>query len=333
MTAGTIRARPVAVTGLGLIALVLLAAVNLGFGSFHLGLTDVLGVLVGAGDPADELVVLDLRMPRTLTGALVGGALAVAGAITQSIFRNPLASPDVAGVTAGASVGAVFAVTFGAGAAVPGAALAGGLLTALVVYLLSWDRRGHGLGLRLVLVGIGVNAALVAVATWLLTIANIGEASRAVIWLTGSLNARGWENVVPVAIASAVLVPAALAGTSTLGVLRFDDDVAKGLGLRLSTARGGLLLIAVALAAVATSAAGPIPFVALVVPQIAHRLARGARPPLAATYVLGAAVTVGADTVSRLLSDTAVLPVGLVTAALGAPFLIYLLVRAKGNHG
>lgn len=331
---GVWRPRMVAVTLVGIGLVVLAAAANIGRGDFPISLTEVLTVLVGGGDGPQRFIVLELRLPRTLTGILVGAALGLSGAITQAVARNPLASPDILGVTAGASAAAVTVIVLGgsfgalggmlARLGLPAAALAGGLLSAAVVYALAY-RRGIE-GYRLVLVGVGVGAVAMSITSWLLVVAEVYEAARATVWLTGSLNARGWEHVVPVGLALAVLVPVALLLAFTLGALQFGDDTARGLGLRVDRSRGALVLVAVALAAVATASAGPIGFVALVVPQICQRLAATSRPPLLASAVYGALLTIIADLIARTTLGVE-LPVGIVTAVLGAPYLLYLLVR------
>lgn len=331
------RPRSLLVLVVATVVLVLAAALNLGRGDFPISVPDVLATLFGAGSRAQQFVVLELRLPRSLTGALVGAALAVSGAIFQSIARNPLASPDIIGIQWGASAAAVFVIVLGGGVSavgggfaavgVPLAALAGGLLTATVIYLLAW-RRGIQ-GYRLVLVGIGVNAVLVAAVNWLLTVAEIYQAAQAQVWLNGSLNARGWDEVVPVGIALLFLLPTALVLAHLLGGLQYGDDTARGLGIRVDGGRTALLLVAVGLASVATAAAGPIAFVALVCPQIAQRLCRTPGPPLATSAMIGAALTVVADLIARTALPGAEMPVGIVTAVLGAPYLLYLLARYR----
>ncbi|MCF7548488.1 iron chelate uptake ABC transporter family permease subunit [Pseudonocardia sp. WMMC193] len=330
---GVWRPRNVTVLVVAAVVLVLALAVNIGRGEFPISIPEVLAVLVGGGDAGQQFIVLELRLPRSLTGALVGGALAVSGAIMQSIARNPLASPDIIGITWGASAAAVTLIVLGgsglvgglAAVGLPIAALVGGLVTAVLIYTLAW-RKGIQ-GFRLVLVGIGVNAMLAALVNWLLIIAQVYEAARAQVWLNGSLNARGWEHVVPVGIALLVLVPAALVLAFVMGALQYGDDTAKGLGVRVNTARSLLLLVAVGLAAVATAGAGPIAFVALVAPQIAQRLVGSSRPPIGASLLVGAALTVISDIIARTAFGSVELPVGVVTAVLGAPYLLYLLIR------
>jgi iron complex transport system permease protein len=334
---GVRRPRAMAVFVAGLVLLVLAAALNLGRGDYPIPIPDVLTTLFGAGSRAQQFVVLELRLPRSLTGALVGAALAVSGAIFQSIARNPLASPDIIGIQWGASAAAVFVIVLGGGAGaigggfasigVPLAALAGGLVTATTIYLLAW-RKGIQ-GYRLVLVGIGINAVLIAAVNWLLTVAEIYQAAQAQVWLNGSLNARGWDDVVPVAVALVVLLPAALALAHLLGGLQYGDDTARGLGIRVDGGRTVLLLVAVVLASIATAAAGPIAFVALVCPQIAQRLCRTPVPPIATSAIIGAALTVVADLIARTALPGTEMPVGIVTAVLGAPYLLYLLARNR----
>ena len=323
-----LRWRQVAVPLLALVALVLVSAVSLGRGDFPIGVGDVLRTLAGLGEKAQEFIVLQLRAPRIVVGLLVGLALGIAGALFQTFARNPLASPDVLGITQGASVGAVAAIvlTGGGVVGVPLAALAGALLTGALLFVLTW-RAGID-GYRLVLVGIALWSAAAALTDWLLTNAEIYDAASAYVWITGSLNARTWDNAVPLALSLLVLVPLALAAGRVLGVLQFGDDTARGLGVRLPLAQTAVVLVAVGLVATAVAAAGPIAFVALVVPQIAVRLTGGSRPPLLASGLLGAVLVVGADLATRTLLPQA-LPVGILTAAIGAPYLLWLLVRGR----
>ncbi|MER7502932.1 iron chelate uptake ABC transporter family permease subunit [Nonomuraea pusilla] len=332
-----VRPRGVAVTLAGLAVLVLLMALNMRLGDISMSLGSVVSGVIDPASP-DHFVVMELRLPRALTGALVGAALALSGAITQSVARNPLASPEILGVTTGASVAVVAGIVVAGNVyggvsgllstlGVPALALLGGLTGAALVYALAW-RRGLD-GYRLVLVGIGVAAVFTNVKFWLLTIGDVDDTGRAMVWISGSLNARGWEHVTPVALALAVLVPATLLGARSLDALRFGDDTVTALGVRMNAARALMILAAVLLAAVATAAAGPITFVALAAPQIALRLARTGRPPLLSSAVVGAVLTAGSDLLARTAFSPVELPVGVVTAVLGAPYLIHLIWRAR----
>ncbi len=328
------RPRPVLLSVGMAAAVLLLVAVSVTRGDFTLPLSDVLAVLAGGGEAMEQLVVLQMRLPRALTGALVGAALGMAGAVTQSVTRNPLGSPDVLGITYGAGMAAVAVLTGTGMSAVAAswaaaswslsaAAVVGGLLTATAVYLLAW-RDGVD-GYRLVLIGIGVGALCAAVTSWLLTRADIVEAARASVWLTGSLNGRGWEHVTPLAVTLAVAGAALLAGGNTLGLLAFGEDTTRALGVRVQTGRAVVIVLAVLLTSAATAAAGPVAFVALVAPQIALRLVGAATPPLATSGLTGAVLVLLCDLTARTALPVE-LPVGVVTAVFGAPYLIYLLL-------
>lgn len=333
---GVWRPRTVLVPLAAAVALFAAVVVSTARGDFAIPLPDVVRVLFGGGGEADRLVVLDFRLPRAATGAFVGAALGLAGALVQGVARNPLASPDILGVTAGAGAGAVAVIVLGgeygsvsgplAEIGVPAASVGGGLLAAAIVYLLA-VRRGLS-GYRMLLVGVGVQAVLSSVISWLLVKASIVDAGRAILWLTGSLNASTWDNARAVGWALALLLPVALVLSFSFGALNFDEDTARGLGVRMNTSRATLLLVAVLLTATATAAAGPVAFVALACPQLAVRLVRTGTPPLLASTVLGAAVTVWADVLGRTAFGRIELPVGILTAALGAPYLLYLLVRS-----
>lgn len=315
-------------------AVFLVFCLSVGVGDFPIGLPQVIATIFGRGERVDEFVIMDLRMPRALAGLVVGVALGVSGAITQSVARNPLASPDVLGVTGGAGAVSVFLVTASGGTAaaitgsvgLPAAALAGGLGTGLLVYLMAW-RRGIE-GLRLVLIGISVSAVMEAIITWLLVTADIRDVARAQAWLIGSLDSRTWDEVSAALWCALPLLAAVAYLAFPLRPMHFGDQVAAGLGVRYTMVRAVLLLCAVLLAGVAVSAAGPVPFVALMAPQVAMRLARHATPPLAASGLTGALLLIGADLVARTALPVS-LPVGVVTAAIGGPFLVYLLVRAN----
>ena len=290
----------------------------------------MLRTLGGAGTPADDFVVQDLRLPRVVTALLVGAALALGGAVFQSVVRNPLGSPDVLGFTSGAATGALTAiVVFGAGSlAVAGGAVAGGLTTGLLIHLLSWRNGVHGY--RLVLVGIGVTAILTGVNGYLLTRAQLVDAARAVLWLTGSLNGRGWDDALPLLVALAVLLPVVLAGCGrALHLIEMGDDAAGALGIRVERVRLTALTAAVLLVSVGAAAAGPVAFVALTAPQLARRLTRSPGPNLGASACLGAALLVTADLVAQLAFPGHQLPVGVVTGVLGGGYLVWLLATER----
>ncbi|GAA2472848.1 iron chelate uptake ABC transporter family permease subunit [Streptomyces mauvecolor] len=328
------RLRVVLVTLLLMAAAFFLFCLSIAVGDFPVGLPKVIATLFGGGERVDNFVIMDLRMPRALAGLVVGIALGVSGALTQSIARNPLASPDILGITSGASAVAVFLVTVSGGAAaavtssvgLSGAALAGGLATGLLVYFMAW-RRGVD-GFRLILIGISVSAVMQAITTWLLVTADIKDVARAQAWLVGSLDNRSWDDVSVALWGTLALMAIVLGAAFQFKPLHFGDDVAAGLGVRHARVRAVLLLCAVLLAGFAVSAAGPVPFVAMVAPQVAMRLTKHPTPPLVASATVGALLLIGSDLVARTALPIT-LPVGVVTAAIGGPFLIHLLVRAN----
>ncbi|MEE1929298.1 iron chelate uptake ABC transporter family permease subunit [Streptomyces sp. TRM 70351] len=314
--------------GCALLALAL-AVVAVGSGEYPLGPAEVLRALTGTGHPADVFVVGQVRLPRVVTGLLVGGALGVAGAVFQSLTRNPLGSPDVLGFTQGAATGAlaVIVLTGGGSLALAGGAAAGGLLTGAAIYLLAWRRGVHGY--RLVLVGIGVAALLTGVNGYLLTRAQIFEAGRAVLWLTGSLDGRGWDSALPLLAVVAALLPLVAGCGRALRVLEMGDDTAHALGVPVERVRLGLLAAAVLLVCCAAAAAGPVAFVALTAPQLARRLTRAPGPNLVPALCLGAALLVGADLLAQRAFPGHLLPVGVVTGLLGGGYLVWLLATER----
>ncbi|MEA2268496.1 MAG: iron-siderophore transport system permease protein [Solirubrobacteraceae bacterium] len=321
-----LRLRPIGAAGCLALAVMALTIVEIGTGDFPLSMGQVVATLAGGGDEGARFIVTELRLPRVACALLAGAALGISGAIFQSLTRNPLGSPDIVGFQAGAVTGALVVITVlgGAELEVSGGALVGGAATATAVYLLA--RRGGRLsGFRLVLIGIGVSALMLATNDYLLSRARIEDAQEATRWLLGSLNGRTWDDVRPMALALVVLLPlAALAGRS-LRLLELGDDAAQALGLGVERARGALVALGVALVAVSTTAVGPIAFVALTAPQIARRLARTAEPSLLCSALTGALLVQGADVAAQWLVPETPLPVGVMTGALGGVYLIWLL--------
>ncbi|PTX60761.1 iron complex transport system permease protein [Melghirimyces profundicolus] len=304
--------------------------ISIGIGEMNIAPPDVLKALFGQGNPADEMVITTLRLPRVLAALLVGVALAVAGAILQGVVRNPLASPDIIGITGGASVTAVAFITLfhDAGARwLPVAAFAGGAMAALLIYTLAWKKGVSPF--RLILIGIGVNAAAAGLTTLLLIISPIYTTSQAVVWLTGSVYASSWSTVWATLIPIAVFLPLSLLFSRHLNAQELGDALATGLGSRVQLHRLLLVLFSVALASTAVAAAGPIGFVGLMAPHIARMLtgpSQGQLLPVAA--LTGALLVMVADLTARTAFSPLDLPAGLFTAVLGAPFLIALIYRS-----
>ncbi len=321
--------RAVTVVGLLLLAALAASVVLIGTGDFPIPAADVLKTLVGDGNAGQEFIVNELRLPRVLVGLLVGASLGVGGALFQAVSRNPLGSPDVLGLGQGATAGALVVIVLfsGSAAQVTLGALVGGLATGFAIYLLAWKRSVHGY--RLVLVGIGVSAIVTAINGYLLTVSDIVDAARAVVWMTGSLAGRDWEQVWPLLTLCAVLVPLVLVNARGLRMMEMGDDVSYALGVRVERVRLLLLVAAVLLTATATAAAGPVSFVALTAPQLARRLTRSPGPNLLPSLCMGAALLVAADWVSQRTFGADQVPVGVVTGVLGGVYLLWLLVSER----
>ncbi|MFE0627639.1 FecCD family ABC transporter permease [Streptomyces sp. NPDC058864] len=326
---GVLRPRLVALCAALVAAVFVLFCWGVTTGDYPIGFTDVVKALTGAGDPGTVLVVRELRLPRALVGLLVGIAFGISGALYQTMTRNPLASPDMIGLTEGAGTAVVAGIVLGwdGGLGTQGLGLFGALVTALLVYALAW--KGGATGYRIILVGIGVSWMCTSATDYLVARGERFEAQAALGWLVGNLNGRTWDQVTQLAIAMAVLVPVALGMGRRLRTLQLGDDVAAGLGTPVQPVRLALLLIGVGLIAFGTAAAGPVAFVALAAPQIAQRMAGTAWPPLAASGLTGALVVLGSDLIAREAIPGTELPVGIVTGVIGAPVLLWLLIRAN----
>lgn len=322
--------RRAALVGTGLLLLALAAGIVLvGTGDYAIAPADVLRSLTGHGTAGQDFVVRQLRLPRVLVALLVGAALGMAGAAFQTVSRNPLGSPDVIGFGQGSAAGAllVIVVLHGSSAEVSAGAVAGGLLTGLAVYGLAW--RGGVQGYRLVLVGIGGSAVLAAVNSYLLVKANIVDVARAVIWISGSLDGRDWAQVWPLLGACAVLMPVLLVQARALRITEMGDDAARALGVRVERVRLTTVLAAVLLTAAATAAAGPIAFVALTAPQVAHRLTRTPGVSLLPSALTGATLLVLADLAAQRAFGAGQVPVGVATGVLGGGYLLWLLTEER----
>lgn len=318
--------RTAVVVAVLILAALVASVVLIGTGDFPIPAADVIRTLLGNGDAGQEFIINELRLPRVLVGLLVGAALGLGGAIFQSISRNPLGSPDILGLGQGSTAGALIMIVLFQGTAVQvaGGALVGGLVTGFAIYVLAWKRGVHGF--RFVLVGIGVSAFVTAINGYLLTKADLVDAARAVVWMTGSLNGRDWEQVWPLLVLCAILVPLVMTYARPLRMLEMGDDVGYALGVPVERTRIVLMASAVLLTAAATAAAGPVSFVALTSPQLARRLTRSPGPNLMPAMFMGATLLVVADWASQRAFGADQLPVGVVTGVLGGIYLLWLLV-------
>ncbi len=272
-----------------------------------------------------DFVVNSLRFPRVVVALLAGACLAVSGALFQSLVDNPLVSPDIIGINSGAAAAAMTILLLGGHVGLmPMAAFVGALVAASVVFTLSW-RRGIN-STRLVLIGIGLNALLVALIAFLLVTFPIEQVSAAATWQAGTLAGATWRNAVVLVIGMVVLLPAAAVLARQLRVLQLGDELASSLGLNVERCRVAAIIVGSGLAAIVVAVVGPLSFVALLVPHIARALTGTfSAGVLILTALLGAAMLVSADLVAQRLFAPTVLPAGIVTAAIGGPFLLVML--------
>lgn len=325
------RRRIVSIALVVVLALTFAAALYLG--DYHVSPGDVvrslLSPLTGQVDKGIDFIVLNVRLPRAILAVLCGMSFALSGVIFQTLLRNPLASPDIIGISHGASASAVFCIIIlgMSGLWVSLGAFAGAILTALAIYGLSW--RGGVTAYRIVLIGIGMSAMMAAAISYLFTRARLVEVQQALSWLVGSLNAANRDDIIPLAAALVILLPATIALVRSLDAMQMGDDTATALGARVEMSRLGLIVLAVAYAAFATAATGPVTFVAFVAGPIARSLLAGSGKGFPQAALVGAIVMLGSDLIAQHVLPTVQLPVGVVTGALGACFLLWLLIASN----
>lgn len=316
--------------GLGLLSLAVLA--SLALGSRDLPPLDVLRALVAPDGSDTSVIVRELRLPRTVVALVVGAALGLAGAQLQGLTRNPLADPGLLGVSAGAALAVVSTSTvLGVGGATgqAWAALLGAFAATAAVWVLAGSVRGGTSPLPLVLAGVALTALLTSLTT-VLVLLDADTLDEYRFWAVGSVAGRDVGLLASVAPFLVVGLLLAVAGTRTLDLLALGDDLATGLGARLAWGRGGVALSATLLTAASVAIAGPLVFVGLVVPHLARGLVGPThRWLLPLSTVLGAALLLVSDVVGRLVARPAEVQVGIVTALVGAPFLVALVRRRR----
>lgn len=329
-----VRSRPrrAAVLVAALVLLAVSVLLSLALGSRTLATGDVLRVLLAADGSDTSVIVRELRLPRTLVGLVVGACLGVAGAQLQGLTRNPLADPGLLGVSAGAALAVVSTSTvLGVGGATgqAWAALLGAVLATLGVWLLAGPSRGGSNPLPLVLAGVAVTALLTSLTT-VLVLLDADTLDEYRFWLVGSITGRDVALLASVAPFLVVGVLLAIVGTRTLDLLSLGDELDAGLGARIAWGRGGIALSATLLTAASVAVAGPLLFVGLVVPHLARGLVGPAhRWLLPLSGVLGAVLLLVSDVLGRLVARPAELQVGIITALVGAPFLVALVRRRR----
>lgn len=297
-------------------------------GATFTGPVDLLRVLTGHDVPGAGFAILELRLPRATLSILVGMSFGLGGVIFQTLLRNPLASPDIIGISAGSSAAAVFAIVIlgWSGAAVSVTAVIVGLGVALLIYLMAW--RDGVSGARLILVGIGLSAMLDSMIAYVISRAPAWTMQEALRWLTGSVNGATLSEALPVLLSLLAFGGLLLSRHGNLEAMRLGDDAAAALGVPLALDKVLAVMAATGLIAVATAVSGPISFVAFLCGPIAKRIAGPGRSPLVPAALVGALLVLIGDYVGQHLLS-ARFPVGVVTGALGAPYLIYLIIRSN----
>jgi iron complex transport system permease protein len=327
------RSRRRAATSVNLAVLVgVLFAVTLMVGNTFYGPGEVLRVLLGEIVPGASFTVGELRLPRAVLAVIAGASFGIAGTTFQTMLRNPLASPDVIGISSGASAAAVIAIVLlSVGeTTVSLLAISAALVTALLIYLLAY--KDGVVGTRLILIGIGIASMLDSVIAYVIVRAAVWDLQTALRWLTGSLNGATWGEVVPLGLAFAVVAPVLLAQSRNLTLMQQGDDSASALGVRVERTRVVAIVTAVALIAFATAAAGPIAFVAFLSGPIAARIVGGGGSLMVPAALVGSVLVLAADLVGQYAFGTRY-PVGVITGTVGAPYLVYLLVRTNRSGG
>jgi iron complex transport system permease protein len=325
------RRRRTVLTGLT-VAIAAIFAVSLMFGQTYYPPGDVLRVILGETVPGASFTVGDLRLPRAVLALVTGVCFGLGGVTFQTMLRNPLASPDIIGISSAASAAAAFGIiVLNLGeTGVSVFAIVAALSVALVIYVLSF--KDGVAGTRLVLIGIGIAAMLNSATSYVLNQAGQWDLQAATRWLNGSLNGSTWDETVPVLVALAVFGPILLTRARDLTMLQLGDDTAAALGTRLERTRLVSIVAAVGLIAFATSATGPIAFVAFLAGPIAARLVGPGGSLLIPSALTGSLLVLAADFLGQFAFDTR-FPVGVVTGVLGAPYLIFLLVRSNRAGG
>ncbi|PSL39142.1 iron complex transport system permease protein [Labedella gwakjiensis] len=317
------RSVHVAIAALG--AILVLGVLSLGLGTYALTPAEVLRVLAGGGEGIDRTVVLEWRLPRTVAAIVLGGFLAVAGALFQTVTRNPLASPDVIGLSNGAFTGMLVTVVFVSGSwpALTLGAVLGGLAAAAAIWLLA--SRDGVQGFRLIVVGIGVSALLASVNTWLLLQVELETAMFASAWGAGTLNGLTATPVLAAILTGLPLLAVLIVLAARLRILDLGDDAATAVGVNAGRVRTWALLIGVLLVSISTAVIGPVAFIALAAPQIARRAARSPSLSVTLSALFGGGLLLASDLVAQHALPVS-LPTGVVTVSVGGLYLVTVIV-------
>lgn len=314
-------------------------SIYLSWGSYKVGLVDIIKTLIGQGTKFQNATILQIRLPRMLVGIAVGIALSTAGALLQTITKNELADPGIIGINAGAAVAAVIFISFKTANyhselgslsvyVLPLMAIIGASISALMIYLLSSKDKVRPK--RLLLIGLGINAGLNAFIIFFTFRGGVGDYNRVLIWTSGSLWGSGWEYVKIIIPLVTILFTLVFLNYKKLDVLNLSDEHAVSLGLNLNKERKKFLTYSVILAGGATAFAGNIGFIGLISPNIAKKLVGSYHKNfLIISAMISVVITLLADSVSRNLFSPIEIPVGIIISIFGVPYFIYLMMKEK----
>lgn len=310
--------------------------VSMNTGTFHMNPLEVVQTLLGQGTDKQSLVLFHLRMPRMIIAVLIGMGLAVSGAILQGISRNGLSDPGILGINAGASLAVLLYISFFTHRAeaspfvMPFLALVSAGLTALLIYVLAY-KKNHGITpTRLLLVGIAVAAGISALTVILTLRLNPRNMEFVAIWQMGDVSGATWSYVLALLPWTLILLPIVYMKSNVLNILNMHEDIAKGVGLSLERERLVLLGASVGLAASSVAIGGGIGFIGLLGPHIARRLVGPQHQyMLPVTALVGAFIVLTSDTIARSILENTELPTGVIVSLLGAPYFVYLLIKAR----
>ncbi|UIN30823.1 FecCD family ABC transporter permease [Microbacterium binotii] len=346
MSARALRTRRTLVGGAAALLLVVGVLLSAGVGQLPIPASEVVGSLLRAigianpwapGDPLVEQTLWQIRFPRVVMSLLVGALLAVAGAVMQSIFGNPLAEPGVVGVSSGAAVGAAASITLGLAAfggwTTAVFAFLGGLAATGIVYATA-RAQGRTESVTLILTGIAVNAFAGAALAVFMFVGDTASREQIVFWQLGSMNGSRWDEVAVVAGVGALSAVGALALARRYDLLALGERTAAHLGVRVELLRIVSIVLVASMTGVAVAFVGIIAFVGLVVPHLVRMLLGPANRPLLVASLLGGAVLlVYADLLARTLVPAADLPIGILTSLIGGPFFYWLIRRSRRRGG
>ncbi len=312
-----------------IIGILVTLVMSLRLGDQAIPFSDIIKVLTGDPDvgAAAQLIVFDVRLPRAVLALLVGTALAIAGAIIQTVMRNPLAEPGLLGINSGAALAVLVLIVYfhqQSTHLVPWVAFAGASVMAAAIYGFSW--RSGASPVRIILIGIGLGSLTGAGASFISAFGDIAAVQQAQVWLAGSVYNAGWDKVQVLAIWLILPFALTLAAARELDLLSFSEMSARTLGQRVEIVRGIMILLCTLISGAAVAAAGLIGFVGLIAPHVSRRLVGHSHHKMVPVAALvGGLLVLVADLIGRIVIQPAQLPAGIVTAILGAPFFAFLL--------